>query len=188
MASDNPPDRGRFRFNERKAAAAAAFLLQEEAGTMDYMRLVKLLYLAERESLARLGHPIVGDAYYALDQGPILSRLLDLCKHKSSGTWDAQIERSGLWAVRLKAAPDLGPLSPAEMTILEEVSKAHRDRDQWELSTLMHGLPEWKDPRGSRVEISAIDILTALGKTAEQIRDILDDAADDARFDAVLGG
>ena len=188
MAPDNPPDRGRFRFNERKATAAAAFLLQQEGGTMDYMRLVKLLYLAERESLARLGHPLAGDLYYALDQGPILSRVLDLCKHNSSGAWAGQIERSGLWAVHLKGTPDLGPLSPAEMTILEDVAKTYRDRDQWELSTLMHGLPEWKDPRGARIEIAPVDILAALGKTPEQIREILDDAADDARFDAVFGG
>lgn len=155
---------------------------------MDCMRLVKLLYLAERESLARLGHPLVGDRYYALDQGPILSGVLDLCKHTSNGIWAAQIERSGLWAVRLKAAPDLGPLSPAEVTILEDVSKAHRDRDQWELSTLMHGLAEWTNPRGSRIKIAPVDILTALGKTPEQIRDILDDAAAHARFDAVFEG
>jgi uncharacterized phage-associated protein len=188
MAPEAPPTRGRFQFNERKAAAAAAVLLQQEGGAMDYMRLVKLLYLAERESLARLGHPLAGDTYYALDQGPILSRVLDLCKHTSSGAWAIQIERSGRWAVRLRTAPDLGPLSPAEMTILEDVAKAYRDRDQWELSTLMHGLPEWKNPQGSRIEIAPADILAALGKTPEQIREILDEAADDARFDAVFGG
>ena len=188
MAPETPPARGRFRFNERKATAAAAFLLQQEGGTMDYMRLVKLLYLAERESLARLGHPLAGDTYYALDQGPILNRVLDLCKHKSSGAWVGQIERSGLWAVHLKGTPDLGPLSPAEMTILEDIAKTYRDRDQWELSRLMHGLAEWTDPRGSRIEIAPADILAALGKTPEQIREILDEAGDDAEFDAVFGG
>ena len=155
---------------------------------MDYMRLVKLLYLAERESLARLGHPLAGDTYYALDQGPILSRVLDLCKSRSSGAWATQIGRSGLWAVRLTTAPDLGSLSAAEITVLEDVAKTHRDRDQWELSTLMHGLPEWKNPRGSRIEIPPAEILAALGKTPEQIREILDEAADDAQFDAVFGG
>ena len=114
--------------------------------------------------------------------------MLDLCKHKSSGVWATQIERSGLWAVHLKGTPDLGPLSPAEMTILEDIAKEHRDRDQWDLSMLTHELPEWTDPRGSRVEITPADILTALRKTPEQIREILDDAADDARVDAVLGG
>lgn len=188
MAPGAPPASGRFRFNERKATAAAAFLLEQEGGTMDYMRLVKLLYLAERESLARLGHPLAGDTYYALDQGPILSRVLDLCKYKSTGPWTVQIERSGLWAVRLKAQPDLGPLSPAEMTILEDVAKTYRDHDQWELSTLMHGLPEWTDHRGSRIEIAPTEILAAVGKTPEQIREILDEADDDAKFDAIFDG
>ena len=186
MAAEALPVRGHFRFNERKATAAAAFLLAQEGGTMDYMRLVKLLYLAERETLARLAHPLTGDAYYALDQGPILSRVVDLCKSASRGVWSAQIERSGLWAVRLKTAPDLGSLSPAETTILEEIAKAHRDNDQWELSTLMHRLPEWRDPRGARVEIAPTDILAALGKTPEQIRAILDEAEDDARVDALF--
>ncbi len=188
MAPEAPPASARFRFNERKATAAAAFLLEQEGGTMDHMRLVKLLYLAERGSLARLGHPLVGDTYYSLDQGPILSRVLDLCKHKSSGPWAVQIERSGPWAVRLGTTPNLGPLSPAELTVLEDVAKAHRDRDQWELSTLMHGFAEWKDPSGSRIEIAPSEILAALGKTPEQIREILDDAATDAQFDAVFGG
>lgn len=188
MAPEAPPTRGRFRFNERKATAAAAVLLAQEGGTMDYMRLVKLLYLAERESLSRLGHPLAGDTYYALDQGPVLSHVLDLCKHRLSGAWAAQIERSGLWAVRLATTPDLGSLSPAEVAVLEDVAKTHRDLDQWELSTLMHGLPEWKNPRGSRIEISPAEILAALGKTPEQIREMLDEAADDAQFDAVFGG
>ena len=153
---------------------------------MDHMRLVKILYLAERESLARLSHPLVGGTYYALDQGPVLSRVVDLCKSASRGVWSAQIERSGPWAVRLKTAPDLGPLSPAEMTILAEIAKAHRDHDQWELSTLMRRLGEWRDPRGARDEITPVDILAALGKTPEQTREILDEAEEDARVDALF--
>jgi uncharacterized phage-associated protein len=187
MARQASAARDRFRFNERKATAAAAFLLQQEGGTMDYMRLVKLLYLAERESLARLGHPLAGGAYDALDQGPILSRVVDLCKQESNGPWARQIERAGLWALGLRGAPNFGPLSPAEMAILEEIFKAHRDHDQWQLSRLMHGLPEWTDPRGSRIEIVPADLLAALGKTPEQIHDILDEAVDDAEVDAVLG-
>ena len=74
------------------------------------------------------------------------------------------------------------------MTILEDVAKTYRDRDQWELSTLTHELPEWKDPRGSRIEIAPADILAAVGKSPEQIREILDEAADDAEVDAVFGG
>jgi uncharacterized phage-associated protein len=177
----------RFNFNERKATAAAALLLDREGGSMDYMRLIKLLYLAERESLKRLGHALVGDTYYALDQGPIPSRVLDLCRYPSSGPWADQIERTGLWAVRLEKPPDLGPLSNAEISVLDDVFKTFRDMDQWALSTMTHAFPEWRDPHGSRIEILPTEILAAIGKTPEQARDILEDAAHDARVDAAFG-
>lgn len=141
----------------------------------------------ERESLKRLGHPIAGDTYYSLDQGPILSRVLDLCKYTLSGAWAAQIERAGLWAIRLRKPPDLGRLSDAEITVLEDVSKTFRDRDQWELSTLMHSLPEWRDPKVSRVEILPADLLAVVGKTPEEISDILEEAAQEAYVDSVFG-
>ncbi len=51
----------------------------------------------------------------------------------------------------------------------------------------MHGFSEWKDPRGSRVEIPAEDILAVVGKTPEQIREILDEAAEEAQVDAAFG-
>jgi hypothetical protein len=37
MGPEAKSDRVRFRFNERKAAAAGAFLLEHEGGTMDYI-------------------------------------------------------------------------------------------------------------------------------------------------------
>ena len=41
----------RFRFDERKATAAAALLMQLAGRRISVMRLLKLLYLAERQSL-----------------------------------------------------------------------------------------------------------------------------------------
>jgi hypothetical protein len=70
---------------------------------------------------------------------------------------------------------------------LEDLGKQFHDRDQWDLGTLMHGFPEWKDPRGLRVEILPETILAAIGKTPEQIRNILDDAAEEAQVDAAFG-
>ena len=58
----------RLTFNEAKAAAAAAVLLRHSGGRMPYMRLIELLYLADRESLDRTGEPIVGEeGYVGLD-------------------------------------------------------------------------------------------------------------------------
>jgi hypothetical protein len=53
----------RFRFNERKAAQAAAYLLAKRGGRMDYRKLLALLYLADRQKLVERGHTITGDAF-----------------------------------------------------------------------------------------------------------------------------
>ena len=45
---------------------------------MSYMKLIKLLYLADREALLRWGRPITFDAYVSMDRGPVLSSVLDL--------------------------------------------------------------------------------------------------------------
>src|SRR5262245_59190004 len=112
-------DQIRFAFDERKAAAAAGYLLSLEGKRMNYMRLLKLLYLAERQSLATLGRPIIGDTPFSFDQGPVLSRVYDLIKaNKPGGPWGECIERDSRYEVRLKAVPDLGALSDAEISLL----------------------------------------------------------------------
>ena len=61
-------------FNEQKVAQMAAFLLARGKGKMKYLKLLKLLYLADRESMKRNGHPISGDSYVSMDHGPVLSK------------------------------------------------------------------------------------------------------------------
>jgi uncharacterized phage-associated protein len=48
-------------FDESKATEAAAFLLSRSDQTMNYMKLIKLLYLTDREALIRWGRPISTD-------------------------------------------------------------------------------------------------------------------------------
>ena len=56
-----------FRFNFEKTLQAIAVLLrQSENRTDNYMRLLKLLYLADRKSLAQMGRPITGDRVVAM--------------------------------------------------------------------------------------------------------------------------
>ena len=68
----------RLPFNEKKATQAAAHLLKLRGGKMSYMKLIKLLYLADREAILAWGRPITTDGYASMDRGPVLSRVLDL--------------------------------------------------------------------------------------------------------------
>ena len=47
-----------LRFNERRATEAAARFLKLRGGRMSYLKLIKLLYLLDREALLRWGRPV----------------------------------------------------------------------------------------------------------------------------------
>jgi len=45
---------------------------------MSYLKLIKLLYIIDREALLRWGRPLTGDRYVSMDHGPVLSQTLNL--------------------------------------------------------------------------------------------------------------
>jgi len=51
---------------------------------MPYIRLLTLMYIAERELLAQKATPLTGDIYMAMVHGPVLSHILDLINGKGS--------------------------------------------------------------------------------------------------------
>ena len=179
MTPKNEPIR--FPFNERKALAAATHLLVEGGGRMPYIRLLKLLYLADRASFLEYGRPITGDRYVAMKLGPVLSTVYDRIKE---GVWEGRIRTIGYDAELV--GPELtGPLSEAEVTILDEVSKFCEKLDHWKISDLSHDLPEWKETSRNR-DIPVERIFEALGKTGRDIMDAAEEAREDAFFEEVF--
>ena len=49
-----------FRFNFEKTLQAAGVLMSSDGDRMEHMRLLKLMYIADREMLAETGSPITG--------------------------------------------------------------------------------------------------------------------------------
>jgi uncharacterized phage-associated protein len=75
-------------FREDKATAAAASFLQAAGGELEYLKLLKLMYLTERESLKTLSVSIKGDTFYSMKRGPVMSATYDLIKGKESSYVD----------------------------------------------------------------------------------------------------
>src|SRR4051812_25972921 len=81
-----------LRFDEAKATEATALFLALRGGQMHYMKLIKLLYLADREALLQWGVPITTDSYVSMDHGPVVSTIYDLIRRRVEGpTWTAHI-------------------------------------------------------------------------------------------------
>lgn len=182
----------RFKFDERKAAQAAALLLKLNGGEMKYMKLIKLLYLADREALLTTGRPITGDRFVAMQKGPVLSRLYDLINEEpksSESPWYDYVSEPQIYSVRLqKAEPDLDELSRFEMGLLARLFEKYKNMDQFDLADLTHVIcPEWRDPEGSLLPITPEDILRAEGKSQEEIERIEKECLDLQLIDNIQG-
>ena len=69
---------GSMRFREEKATALASFFLEKAGGELEYLKLLKLMYLVERESLRVLSASVTGDVFYSMKHGPVMSATFDL--------------------------------------------------------------------------------------------------------------
>lgn len=141
---------------------------------MPLLKMLKLLYLAERRALALHAEPIIGDRPVSMWHGPALSRTYDQmigAVHSVKGEWKAWIsDREGeKLALRDAAAlhspeDQLLALSDSDAEILDEVSRQFGEMSQWQLvkHTREH-CPEWRDPGDAMFPIELRDLFLALG-------------------------
>ncbi len=169
-------------FNTMKSIQAAAVLLNRHAGRMTRLRLVKLLYIADRESIAETLRPVTGDDIVAMDHGPVPTRIYRLiCRRDAeSPLWDTYIEQQGDRDLVLIADPGQGKLSRYELGKLGEVADRYRDLKDYKIADITHDFPEWErnqPPEGSKQDISLTDILEASGLSGYRDRILAEEQA-----------
>jgi hypothetical protein len=169
----------RFRFDPLKTMQAIAVLMRRERlPQMNYMRLIKILYIAERECLKETGRPITGSRIVATERGPIMEEVHDLVlgRYFRAPEFSRCFEKVHYDLV-MKDDPGIGELSEFEIARLQEVAERHADDDEWEMVRHCHTLPEWQknDPGDSSRPIPLVDILEAVG-VGEYAEEIIKDA------------
>ena len=162
ICSDYP-----YFFNLKRSLQAACFLLKLEGGRMNYMRLLKLLYIADRESLQETGDAITGDAPYAMERGPVLTQIFDFLKgeHPDRDHWQKYIATKA-YDAHLVMDPGTGSLCQYDSKKLKEISERYSLKDEWDMVNICHELEEWRknDPGKSSKPIPFEDILNAVGR------------------------
>ncbi|MCY3787767.1 MAG: Panacea domain-containing protein, partial [Gemmatimonadetes bacterium] len=111
-------------FRSRKAAQICAYFATQSEGTIEKLKLIKMIYLAERKYLFAHHHPMLFDEFYSLPHGPICSSTLNgINGTLGDSFWDEYIARNGniVVAVKAVARDDLDEISDAEMAVIEEV-------------------------------------------------------------------
>ncbi|MBE7566319.1 MULTISPECIES: Panacea domain-containing protein [Acidithiobacillus] len=178
-----------FPFDARKAAQVAAFFLikaRERDANVSVLKLMKLMYLAERESYKQYASPMIGDALFSMQHGPVLSNTLNLInsapdERQGGEHWDELIsERNGHYLYLRSDAPiqhadDLLELSEADLDILENLWNQFCRYSAHDIREYTHNpenCPEWEDPGNSSRPISMETMLRSMNYTPVAIQDI----------------
>lgn len=180
-----------FKFNEIKTTQDAALFLKLNGGKMNYMKLIKLMYLADREALSRWERPLTGDSYFSMKNGPILSNVLDWINSGEPPNeelyWPRYISNPSRYNVSLKKNPGETELSKREIELIKEIDEKYKNYDQWEMVDICHKiLPEWENPGTTSIPIQIEDILRAACKTDREIAVIEDEVANLEYCDSLL--
>lgn len=173
----------------------SAFFARKQGGTINILKLQKLLYLADRESMRQFGAPISFDNLVSLDHGPVLSRTLNLmnggCGDRASGAhWEEWISDRSNYDLHLKrdfSRGDLDQLSDADLDVMESVWSHFGHMDKWTLRDYTHqNCPEWQNPNGSALPITDESVFLALGVPPEQAVELGRQVNFERQMDALL--
>lgn len=171
-----------FEFNEIKATHAAALFLKLNGGSLNYMKLIKLMYLADRKALQLIERPISTDKYVSMERGPVLSEVYNKIMSKNDNSyWNEYISKREKYNISLIKQPTYDELSEKEEAIISEIDNEYKSYDKWDMvDNICHDpniLPEWEKPipplKSKPIKVE--NILRALDKTEQEIKNISDE-------------
>jgi uncharacterized phage-associated protein len=170
---------GKVKFNEEKAVQVTAELLRLDCRTeIDKLRLVKLLYLVDRESFTERARPVIGGSYYSMPHGTVISEALDAMSFGDEGewaTWGRFFQAKDAWTIAMVAQPTTDLISPREHRIIERVHALFGKMTPKEIRDFTHTLPEYEDPDRSSIPIPLERLIEAVGRSKEDAQRIADE-------------
>jgi uncharacterized phage-associated protein len=147
-------------FNYRKAVQVINLFVIQEGGSIDKLKIVKLIWLADRLHLRKYGRPILMDNYYAMIKGPIPSHTKDLTESENVYLNDQEIAyrdeflsptskifslspRKKNYTIKSIKKADTNVLSKTDIQCIDIVYSAFGGNTGNQLSEISHFYPEW---------------------------------------------
>lgn len=178
-----------YDFDIDKIIQITDYMIKKFGNPVNYTKLIKMLYIADKESLRLYGSTISNDKHCSLPRGPILSNLYYLIQDKAQGDiteeelyyWKTFFQTDGYKLKHVKSN-DLSytKLCKADKKVLDSIFDEFKDKDFTELIQLTHNksiFPEvkWEEaeaatsPEGKSIPITIEDILKSVGASEEEI-------------------
>jgi len=171
-------------FDLPKATEAAIKFIHKEGGSINIMKLIKLVYLLDRASIETRGMPVVGGIYFSMRNGPVTSELLDLINSGSLADendprWEEHISDRANHRIALRedCLPVQEFLSDFELELLDHVYEQHGAKNEWQIRDWCHErCAEWHPLRDGRANISLESIAEAVGRDEHEISRLREEA------------
>lgn len=159
-------------FNVTKTTHLAAHLIEKSGGSLNILKLVKLLYICDREFMKAHAKPITFDRFVSMPHGPVLSSTYDLMTGsglpQNQEIWNNIISDRENHTISLNNNPFTSTLSIIEKKVADFVYDTFKSFTQWELVEFTHeNFEEWIDPNGSSNPIRYQEVFMALGYTEQ---------------------
>ncbi len=137
-------------FDYKKATQAINYLTKKEGGQIDKLKLIKLVYFADRYHLRRYGRPMVNDAYFAMPLGPVGSSVKDIAEF-STFLDESELNYAGSFIGRggnantvvSIADVDKEVFSKSELEALDFAYSEFGTQSAPSLVNITHRYPEW---------------------------------------------
>jgi uncharacterized phage-associated protein len=181
-------------FRSRKAAQICAFFALKNGGTIEKLKLIKLIYFSERDFIRENEFPMLFDEFYSLYNGPICSSTLNgingIVTPDNETIWSEYIARNGNIVVPVKSfsLDDLDELSAAEECTLQSIWDRLGHMTASQLRNYSHeNCPEYTQvDEGCRLPITYGELVSAIGSDAPHIVD--DEIRGVRRAESILSG
>lgn len=118
---------------------------------MPKIKLVKLIYLADKYHLLKYGRTITNDIYFAMPQGPVGSTVLNLLnlrnteftrnEYKYASIFIKEVDKNKF--IVTNKMIELDALSETDKEVLDYISDCFGHMKTWDLVDFTHKYPEW---------------------------------------------
>ncbi|MBF0541334.1 MAG: SocA family protein [Nitrospirae bacterium] len=137
---------------ETKTIIEAVHYLLDKLGTCDKIKLIKLIFFADKYHLTRYGRSITHDTYFAMPLGIVGSTLKDILSFNSNmlskqefkdvSDFIEKIDENNFKSKKnIEYSYDM--LSETDIEALDFIINNFGNKTQWELSEYSHKYPEW---------------------------------------------
>lgn len=166
-----------------KMRATVLYLLQNCGGSLDYVKLNKLIYFAQQLHLVRYGRGIIKDTFLARDMGPVPSFIFKALKDNEDNMMSDQnindfnkgisIAEGKPQLIISCETPDMDEFSISDVKCLDEVLSLYKDKTSKELTEISHTDKAWIEADYSRKidpekdRISQIDMAKSGGASSD---------------------